>query len=390
MPASVVLDIVVIVLLIAAAVSGWRNGFLRSVFAAVGLVVGGIAAYLLLPVFTTWTTSPGWRIVIVLGGGILLLVLGQTLGSMIGRLLSRGVRVIKLGPIDRGAGLVTSTVIVALVLTTVAGGISGFGIPPVTQAIAGSATLSSIDRLTPAPAKSFLAGVRASTVNDALPWVLETIAPPASVPPIADLDTASPELSAAAASVVRVSGNAYQCGQSLTGSGFVVSDDRVVTNAHVVAGVDEPVVEAPGEQPRAATVVYFDPAVDLAVLEVDNLDAPPLPLGDVPSVGSAAAVQGYPFGGPFVSLPATVAELSAIPRADAAGQREVYALSADINQGNSGGPLLSPDGSVIGVVFAKSAAIDDVGYALALSELQPVAEAAAGLSDTVSSGSCAA
>ncbi|MET1018098.1 MAG: MarP family serine protease [Leifsonia flava] len=390
MPASVVLDIVVIVLLIAAAVSGWRSGFLRSVFTAIGLVVGGIAAYLLLPVFATWTTSPGWRIAIVLGGGILLLVVGEAIGSMIGRLLSRGVRVIKLGPIDRAAGLVTSTVVVALVLTTVAGGISGFGIPPVTQAIAGSATLSSIDRLTPAPAKSFLAGVRASTVNDALPWVIDTIAPPTSVPPIADLDTASPALTTAGASVVRVSGNAYQCGQSLTGSGFVVSDDRVVTNAHVVAGVDEPVVEAPGEQPRAASVVYFDDATDLAVLEVDGLDASPLPLGDVPTVGSAAAVQGFPFGGPFVSLPATIAELSTIPKADASGQRDVYALSADINQGNSGGPLLSPDGAVIGVVFAKSAAIDDVGYALAISELQPVVAAAAGLSDTVSSGACAA
>ena len=390
MSASVVLDVIVVLLLIGAAISGWRSGFLRSVFSAAGLVAGGVAAYLLIPVLATWAPTADWRPLFVIGGGLVLLVLGQTVGALLGRLLSRGVRAIHLSAIDRTAGLATSTVVVALVLGTVAGGVSSLGAPIVTQAIAGSATLGTIDRLTPDPAKAFLASVRASAVNDAVPWVLENIAPPATVPPVADVDTSSPALTAAGASVVRVSGNAYQCGVGITGSGFVIADDRIVTNAHVVAGVTDPVVEAPGERPHDATVVYFDPAKDLAVLDVPGLDAPPLRIGGALPTGSAAAVQGYPFGGPFVSLPATVAETSTIADATGSGTREVYALAATITQGDSGGPLLSTDGAVAGVVFAKSATVSGVGYALTLAELAPVAAKAPSLSATVSSGACAA
>ena len=389
MSGSLVLDLVVLLILVAVAAAGWRSGLLRSAFSAAGLVLGGVAAYLLLPLLSRWAPAPEWRLLIVIGGGLLLLLVGEVIGSLLGRVLSRGARAIKLSVVDRAAGLVMSVVVAALVLGTVAGGLATLGVPAVTQAIAGSATLGSIDRLTPDPAKAFLAGIRASTVDDALPWVLDTIAPPTDVPPVADVDTGSPALTAAAASVVRVSGTAYACGVTMTGSGFVVSDDRVVTNAHVVAGITEATIEAPGEQPRAASVVYFDAATDLAVLEVPGLDAAPLPLGTNLARGAGAAVQGYPFGGPFVSLPATVAEVSTIPRTDGTIGREVYALSADVNQGNSGGPLLAPDGSVVGVVFAKSSVVDDVGYALTLTELTPVAARAAALSTPVSSGACA-
>lgn len=389
MTSSLILDIVVGLILLSAAVSGWRTGLFRSAFGALGLIAGGVAAYLLLPQISAWAPAPEWRAAIVIGSGVLLLIAGNALGSLIGGLLSRGMRVIKLSVLDRLAGIAVSTVVTALVLATVAGGVSSMGVPPVTQTIAGSATLGTIDRLTPNPVKSFLAGVRASAVNEALPWVIDTIAPPENIPPVADIDAGSPALTAAAASVVRITGTAHQCGVSLVGSGFVVSDDRVVTNAHVVAGVDEAVVEAPGEPPRAARVVYYDAATDLAVLAVGDLDAAALPLGSQLTRGAGAAVQGYPFGGPFVSLPATVAEVTPIPRADGSLSREVYALTADINQGNSGGPLLNPDGAVVGVVFAKSAVVDDIGYALTLAELAPVAAAAPGLGDSVSTGVCA-
>lgn len=388
MPAPVILDIVLLLILIGSALTGWRMGFLRSVFSAAGLIAGGISAYMLLPIVVEWMPAPVWRIVVVVGGGILLLVLGATLGSLLGRLLRRGARAIKLSIIDRLAGLVTSTVVVALVIGTIAAGLSGLGVPAFSQAMSGSIALGTIDRLTPDPAKAFLAGVRASTVNDALPWVIDTITPPEH-PALADVDTGSTAVSKAAASVVRVSGVAYQCGESLTGSGFVVSDDRVVTNAHVVAGVTEAVVEAPGERARVASVVYFDPATDLAVLAVDGLDAPALALGTPLERGDGAVFQGYPFGGPFRSLPATIAEISTIPRNDGSIGREVYSFAGDVNQGNSGGPLLAPDGSVIGVVFAKSSVVDDIGYAVTDAELAPVAQQAASLSATVSSGACA-
>lgn len=389
MTTSLALDIVVVAILIVAATSGWQSGVLRSVFSAAGLVAGGIAAYLVLPQLSAWVPAPEWRIVIVVGGGLLLLALGQTVGMLIGSLLRRGVKAIKLSVLDRLAGLVVSAVAAALVLATVAGGAGSLGIAPLTQAVAGSTILGTIDRYTPDPVKSFLAGVRIATVDEALPWVLDTIAPPENLPPVADVDTGSPELTAAAASVVRVSGLAAECGVSSFGSGFVVSDDRVVTNAHVVAGVTEAVVEAPGEPPRTAYVVYFDEATDLAVLAVDGLDAPALPLGSPLDRGAGAAVQGYPLGGPFVSSPATVAEVTTIPRGDGGETREVYALSTVLEQGNSGGPLLDLTGAVAGVIFAKSAVTGGIGYALTLTELEPVAAVAPSLGDAVGSGSCA-
>ncbi len=394
MTTSLALDIVMVAILIVAASFGWQSGVLRSVFSAAGLVAGGIAAYLVLPQLSAWVPAPEWRVAVVVGGGLLPLALGQTVGILVGTVLRRGAKAIKLSALDRLAGLVVSAVAAALVLATVAGGAGSLGIAPLTQAVAGSTILGTIDRYTPDPVKSFLAGVRIATVDEALPWILDTIAPPENLPPVADVDTGSPALTAAAASVVRVSGLATECGVSSFGSGFVVSDDRVVTNAHVVAGVTEAVVEAPGEQPRTARVVYFDAATDLAVLAVDGLDAPSLPLGSPLARGAGAAVQGYPLGGPFVSSPATVAEVTTIPRGDGGDgggggeAREVYALSTALEQGNSGGPLLDLNGAVAGVIFAKSAVTGGIGYALTLTELTPVAAVASGLNDTVASGSC--
>lgn len=389
MTSSLILDIVVGLILLGAALSGWRAGLFRSAFGALGLIAGGVAAYLLLPQISAWVPAPEWRAAIVIGSGVLLLIAGNALGSLIGRLLSRGMKIIKLSVLDRIAGFAVSLVVTALVLGTVAGGVASMGVPPITQAIAGSTTLGTIDRLTPDPVRSFLAGVRTSAMNDALPWVIDTIAPPEDMPTAADVDAGSPALTAAAASVVRITGSAPACGISLVGSGFVVSDDRVVTNAHVVAGVDEAVVEAPGEQPRTARVVYYDAATDLAVLDVSELDAAPLSLGSALARGDGAAVQGYPLGGPFRSQAATVAEVTTIPLADGGFGREVYALAVEIQQGNSGGPLLDESGEVVGVVFAKSAVVGDVAYALTLNELAPVAAAAPGMAEPVSSGVCA-
>ncbi|HEY9425312.1 MAG TPA: CvpA family protein, partial [Microterricola sp.] len=149
MTSSLILDIVVGLILLSAAVSGWRTGLFRSAFGALGLIAGGVAAYLLLPQISAWAPAPEWRAAIVIGGGVLLLILGNALGSLVGGLLSRGMRVIKLSVLDRLAGLAVSTVVTALVLGTVAGGVSSMGVPPVTQTIAGSATLGTIDRLTP-------------------------------------------------------------------------------------------------------------------------------------------------------------------------------------------------------------------------------------------------
>ena len=207
-----------------------------------------------------------------------------------------------------------------------------------------------------------------------------------------DVPTDTDPLAVAARSVVRIGGTAYACGQNQTGTGFVVAPGRVVTNAHVVAGVDSPIVEAPDGQTVEGRVVYFDSDDDLAVVAVDGLAAAPLALASGLAVGDAAIVDGYPYGGPFTSGAAEVLAVSVEQLPDIYGTqrsaREVYTLAAVIRPGNSGGPLLGTDGTVAGVVFARSAADDELGYAMTNTELEPVASAAAGLAAAVQPGRC--
>ena len=165
-----------------------------------------------------------------------------------------------------------------------------------------------------------------------------------------------------------------------------------MTNAHVVAGVSQPVVEVPDGGAMPGRVVYFDTQHDLAVLAVDGLPSDPLPLStDLPG-GSPAAFAGYPHGGPFQSKPATVQDIATVLVPDIYGDNpapeDIYRLAGDVQPGNSGGPLLTMDGQVAGVIFAKATSDADLGFAITMDDLDPVAAQAAGLSAPVSSGQC--
>jgi S1-C subfamily serine protease len=237
-----------------------------------------------------------------------------------------------------------------------------------------------------------LAQLRSFVLNEGLPSIGEALGGITDSPGVPDVDTGTDSLAVAAQSVVRINGNAYACGQSQSGSGFVVATDRIVTNAHVVAGVPEPVVEAPNGQALDGRVVYFDPDVDLAVIAVQGLEVAPLDLSAPLAVGDDAVIDGYPFGGPFTTGPARVLAVSTEQLADIYGSRtsarEVYSLAAQVNPGNSGGPLLTTDGDVAGVIFARSASDDSLGYAMTNTELAPVAQAAASLNTAIQPGSC--
>jgi S1-C subfamily serine protease len=158
-----------------------------------------------------------------------------------------------------------------------------------------------------------------------------------------------------------------------------------------VAGVGSPIVEVPGEPARDATVVYFDPIDDVAVLAADVAAAPLALSGDL-GAGDGAAVMGYPFGGPFRVVSAGVISTSSAPVADIYGdrsaERSVYALRAQVEPGNSGGPLLTGRGQVAGMVFAKDAATENVGYAMTNAELEPVIAEVADATERVSVGAC--
>jgi S1-C subfamily serine protease len=189
-----------------------------------------------------------------------------------------------------------------------------------------------------------------------------------------------------------VTGNAVACGQSQSGTGFVVAPGRIVTNAHVVAGVTEPVVEALNGDVAGGRVVYFDPVDDLAIIAVEGFDVAALAIGDTLPPGQDAAVQGYPHGGPFTAGAAEVLAVgqTRIPDIYGAGGtlREIYTLAANVQEGNSGGPLLDTTGEVVGVIFARSAETQNVGFAMTMAELDPVVAQSAGLTAPVGSGEC--
>jgi S1-C subfamily serine protease len=191
-----------------------------------------------------------------------------------------------------------------------------------------------------------------------------------------------------------VTGAADDCDRTLDGSGFVVAPQHVLTNAHVVAGVDDPRVRVNGTDTRlAARVVVYDPDRDLAVLYVPDLNAQPLQLDDSGGRGDQAVVAGFPGGGPFRLVAARVRDEIRARGPDIYARtevtREVFSLYADVEPGNSGGPLLSLRGEVYGVVFAKSLDDPDTGYALTVDEAGPVIRAGRNATRGVDTDTCA-
>jgi S1-C subfamily serine protease len=388
---SVVLDILLVALLIAYLVYGYQTGLVRSLSGILGVAIGGFVAVLLVPHVAAWVEDPSLRTAATIVVVVVLVAGGHWVGATIGMKIQRRLKRQSLHQANRVLGAIVTTVVAALVASMIAASLSALGVPQISQVIGSSRVLSAINGVTPDPVQAFLAQVRSATVDQSLPRIAQALGADtnAQIPQVA---TSSPALNEAAQSVVRITGNAYACGQSQSGSGFVVSGERVVTNAHVVAGVANPVVDVRDGPALQSTVVYFDPIGDLAVLEVPGLTLRPLPLTDTLAAGTNAVSDGYPFGGPFVSLPVGIDQVGTLSVNDIYGTssnpREVYSLSADVEEGDSGGPLLTTSGLVAGVIFAKGATTPHVGYAITMKSVAPVVAKAHTLSNSVSSGRC--
>lgn len=390
MNASSIVDVIVVVSLIAALLNGLGRGFVRTIGGLAGGILGGIGAYFAIPFVSAWA-APEWRVLAVIGTAVVAIGLGFTLGSAVGSAFRRGIHKVRLGWFDRLAGGVVGVVITALVWVMATASIGLLGIPILSTSLASSSVIRTIDSLTPDPVRSLLAQLRAQVVDGGTAWLVEALDGPTEAPTIPSIATDQAAITAASASVVRVTGNAYQCGFGVTGSGFVAAPDRIVTNAHVVAGVTDPVVEAPGALPVPGRVVYVDAAQDLAVIATDGLDVAALPLDPEVVAGDQGIVAGYPFGGPLTLEPAEVVSDAdtALLIGSTPSSREVLTLAANVNQGNSGGPLLALDGTVSGVVFGKGTSAANVGYAIPLSAVAPVVAQAESLTAAVDPGACA-
>ena len=390
------IDVVLVVLMVGYAISGWRQGLLVGLLSLGGFVGGALLAMWLVPRFVEQLDAGPQRAIVVLLGVILVAWLGQFLGAMFGSRLRDGVPQGGAAVADQLTGALAGVVAVALVAWFVAGAVRGGPSPELSRAVASSHVIGAVDRVVPARMAGIADSFRGAVGGSTFPRVFAGVGPerisPIQAPDAAVVRTAAVEK--ARGSIVKITGEALSCGRGQEGSGVVVAFERVVTNAHVVAGVKRPKVQVAGKGTRySAKVVAFDARRDLAVLSVPDLPSKPLPLGGPVERGDDAVVAGFPNDGPFVASAARVRSVLRASGEDIYGRegavREVYSLNATIEPGNSGGPVLTPAGEVVGVVFAKSLDDANTGYALTLSEARPVIQHGILAEDSVSTGGCA-
>ncbi|WP_159612004.1 MarP family serine protease [Glutamicibacter sp. JC586] len=386
------LDVVICAVLLIFFIFGLRRGFLLTVGDMVGLILGGVAAFFAIPLVSTFATNPWWRVTLMVATAALLIILGQALGRVIATRIRHWMNVDFLRSVDRIIGGVLSVIITATIIGGLAFSASSMGIPRLSMEIGKSTMIKTIRSLTPEFVNSAISSARSKVIAETLPAFLEPFAPQIDQPvdqnwQASDLQRASAE------SAAKISGTAVQCGVNLTGSGFVVAPELVMTNAHVVAGLGSATVETGRDEVHRGSIVYFDPDTDIALLYVEGLQTPAIDLApDELTRGDSAAFIGYPAGGPQQIRSAVIASRANVSIANIYGEDpgriSVYQLSAQVAQGNSGGPLLDDQGEAVGLIFAKSRSDDQVGFALSLSEMENAMNTLGTKRSSVSTGDC--
>ncbi len=390
------LDVLLLLSAASFAFSGYRQGFVAGVLSFAGFLAGGVVGLVLAPSLVSSVGAGVGQSVLAVGLVLFAATVGQVtlgwLGSMVrSRITWRGARLV-----DNGLGALVSVVAMLVVAWFLASALRPGPVPSLSREIGGSKVVAAVDQVMPDRARTLFSSFRRVIDHSTLPPVFGGLSPERirQVPVPDRAVTGSAAVQRASASIVKVTGTAEDCRRTLDGTGFVFSPRHVLTNAHVVAGVDEPQVRVAGTGDRfAARVVVFDPRRDLAVLYVPDLRAPALPLDRTGDRGDSAVVAGFPGGGPYRTVAARIRD-----EIDARGPdifhrstvtREVFALYADVEPGNSGGPLLSTDGAVYGVIFAKSLDDPDTGYALTVDEARPVVRAGRDATAAVDTDTCA-
>lgn len=390
-------DITLIVMLALFAWAGWRRGFIAGVFSLVGFLGGGLLAAYVLPDVIDRTLEPGmFSALVIVAAVIIAALVGQAIASVIGRSLKRGLSWTPIRFVDAVLGLGLNVIVFVLLTWLIAMAIAFVPRNSLTSAVHESQVLVTLDRIVPDEARDRFVGMRDAITGTAMPRVFagigELIGPEVGAPDPEIVD--DPDLTQAREAIVRVAGRAEQCASSVTGSGFVVAADYVLTNAHVVAGITEITVQVDrGEPPYDAAVVAFDPELDAAVLHVPGLDPAPLgfSLAEAES-GDDAVVAGFPNGGGFDASAARIRGLVTARGEDIYGragvEREVIAFRGLVQTGNSGGPLLTSKGRVLGMVFGAGVSNEDTGFAITAGELEPILDEGIGRKAAVDNGSC--
>jgi S1-C subfamily serine protease len=384
------LDLLILLLIGFAAYRGRDSGFVRQFCSGVGFFGGLFLGSWLQPHTVKLAQTAAGRSIILVLTTMGCALVGLTIGEYIGVRLKLRFFHKQINRVDEGFGGVLGAISLLLSVWLLASVVSGLPYNNLQTAVRDSRIVAALNRILP-PAPDVIASLGHLIDANGFPDVFigdEPTPTQVNLPALGDLASA---VSADRNSVLRIKGEG--CGGVVSGSGFVVGQNLVATNAHVVAGIAHPFVQDSSHSYQA-TVVWFDPNLDFAVLRVAHLGEPSLTVASsTVSRGTAAAVLGYPGGGNFNAGPAAVlAEFNAVGRniyGTGHTVRDVYEIKATIIPGNSGGPLIAADGRVIGVVFAESTTYNHVGYALTTSQVNSELKQAAAKTQPVSTGSCA-
>lgn len=352
---------------------GWRQGAFASVLSAVGVVSGIVLSVAFLPLVAAYTANPTLTLLLGIGVMVLIAGIGNLLGGLAGSRLRQSIRTRAAMMVDSLLGAVFQVFALLLVVWFVATPLVGRVTGPVGEGLSNSRVLTAVDQLTPPVIDNLPARLAATLSESGLPPLVSPFTGAREVEPPNILIDDTAMVDRVRPSVVYVLADAPQCSRRLMGSGFVISPDTILTNAHVVAGTDTVHVETVNGTVED-TVVFYDPDTDLAVLHSAGLDLPALQWAeDAASTGDDAVVMGFPEGGPFEARPVRIRDkiivngpnIYATTRVD----REAYSLRGTIRHGNSGGPLLTTDGDVLGVIFGTAVDESETGYALSADEV---------------------
>ena len=391
-----VLDLILIALAAAFAVAGYRQGFIVGILSFVGFLGGAAIGATFAPKLArSLVQGTTQQALVAIVAVFIAAMIGQLLASAVGAALRSRVNWHPATVVDSVAGAAVSVLSVLLIAWLIGSAVVNAPFAMVTSQVNRSAVLRTVDGIMPSAARTMFSDFRSLLASGPYVQVFGALgAEPAltvAAPDPAVLNSAG--LVQARDSIVKVIGVAPSCSRRIEGSGFVISPQHILTNAHVVAGVTQgqTVITRPGRHLRA-TVVLFDPERDLAVLYVPGLRAAPLAFTGPQPLGASAIVAGYPLDQNFTAAPARVGDDQLAQAPDIYQSKEVtrqiYSVRADVRAGNSGGPLLNPNGTVDGVVFAAAVGVKDTGYALTAAEVKSDASRGANATAAASTQAC--
>ena len=388
-------DGILILLMLIFAISGYRQGFVIGALSIGGFFSGALIGLQVGPLIANQFADGAIRLTVSLVSIFALAVLGQTLAGWFGTRLRRAIDSKPLQRIDDAGGAVVSVVALLLVAWLIAVPLGSSPFPALNSEVRSSLILGGINDLMPERAQALSAGLRDTLDTNGFPDVFGGLTPTKA----REVAAPDPALARSAVvvnsrkSVIKVLGTAPSCSRRIEGSGFVYAPEHVMTNAHVVAGTRDVQVET-NRGRLDGTVVVYDAERDLAVIYVPGLREPVLPFVQRPAAtGANAVVLGYPLDGPYNAQSARVRDVSQITGPDIYDQndvtREIYTIRALVRSGNSGGPLVTTNGQVLGVIFAAAADNRNVGFALTAAEAAGVAKAGANKTSATRTGECA-